>query len=164
MIKKILKLSVFGLLLFPLMAFAQEKLAPPNLVEVKINGQFADKGKISLSQDQTMELSGTALAGSQVYLYISTSGEPLVAISDVDKNGYWFFRLNQALSVDKHQIEAETHQGEEISAKVTLLQFNITPSSENPLVRLSTTNLIIFSILGLLVVVGIVWFFVRRSK
>ena len=164
-LKKILSLAVFSLLLFPFAAFAQEKLSPPNLVEVKIDGKFMDKNEVSISQDQAMELSGSAAVGSQAFLYFSTSAEPLVVTADVDQNGYWFYRLSQALSVGEHKLEAETHKGEEISAKVELMQFQVTPSTEAAVTsKLPISTIILISALGLLVLIGLGWLLLRRVK
>jgi len=127
MLKKFSTILLVGLfLLFPILAKA-EKVDPPNLVEVRIDDQFVDKKSVELSSDQTMNLIGTAKPESEVYLYIydNESAEPLLAKSPVDKDGNWQYVLNQALSSGQHRIEAETHSGQDISAKVEILSFTV---------------------------------------
>ena len=127
MLKKFSTILLVGLfLIFPMLAKA-EKVDPPNLVEVRVNDQFVDKKSVELLPDQTLNLIGTAKENAEVYVYIyaDESKEPLLAKSPVDKKGNWQYVLNQALSSGQHRIEAETHSGADISAKVEVLSFTV---------------------------------------
>lgn len=147
--------------ILPTLTFAADILEPPNLVETRIDSQFIDKAKVSFPQDKVLVLEGTAKAGSQVYLYISTDQEPLFAKVDVDSAGNWLYDLNQALSVGKHSIEGETHQGNKISAKVNLLDFNV-KKGKLPF-TLSNNWIIFISVISLLVILGVI-ILIRKLK
>lgn len=158
MIKRIFWSVGLAILLLPFSASAQNNLEPPNLVEIRVEGQFLDKTDVTMAQDQAMELQGSAKPNTQVYLYISSS-DPLLATVPVDKNGYWFYRLNQALDPGEHKIEGEVHEGEQISAKVELLKFNVTRA------KMPVSNLILWLIFILVVIaIGfIVWLMFNKK-
>lgn len=156
MIKKVYPILVLllGFLLFPSQLLAS-KLEAPNLVEVKVDGKFTDQKNLKLSQAQVLEVSGNAQKGSQVFLYFSTDDEPLLAKVTVDKNGYWFYTLNQALAVGNHTIKGETHSGKQISANKELLKFEVMGTG---LLKTVEYRVIFYSILILLILIGIVLF------
>ncbi len=159
MLRKISLTILAGMFLaFPIFAQA-EKLEPPNLVEVRIDDQFVDKNDVLLGSEQVMSLIGTAKPDSEVYLYIfsQSNDEPLLAKSPVDKDGNWQYVLNQALEAGLHRIEADTHSGEDISAKVELLSFSIPAAKISP-----TTYLYIFG--TALLVIVLVLLFVFKKK
>ena len=159
MFKKFSTILLVGLfLIFPLLARA-EKVDPPNLVEVRINDQFVDKKDVELLPDQSMDLIGTAKENAEIYLYIyaDESSEPLLAKTPVDKDGNWQYVLNQALSSGRHRIEAETHSGADISAKVEVLAFNV----EKEKISIETIYYAVGT--GLLILVLIVVFIFKKK-
>lgn len=149
-------LIILGITFLLVPAFARAaKLPSPNLVEVRIDDKFTDKKEVKIFQNQTLSLIGTADPESQVYLYFY-SNEPLVASTNVDKNGNWQYVLNQTLSAGTHRIDAETHKNKEISAKIEVLNFTVKQSGAE------ISNTLLYMTLALLVDFLVIMLILKR--
>jgi len=162
MFKKLLILLSLGLLLaLPFKTLAADKIPPPNLVQVKVDGKIVDQKNLKVDQAKPLFLEGTAQPNSQVYLYIY-SGSPLLAQVKTDEKGNWSYTLTQQLSVGSHKLMAETHANNEISANIELLKFSITRGNIPVVSEISNTNLI-WIVVGLIVVGLLIWILRRRK-
>jgi hypothetical protein len=157
--KKIIWALFIAVFIFlPTQLLATVKISPPNLIEVRLNDKFIDKNRVSVSQDIPLDLIGTAKPLSAVYLYIF-SEEPQVAQVRVNSEGGWQYRLNTALSLGGHKIEAETHLGKEISQKVELLKFTVLPSKATTL-KYIFWSLLVLTVVAAILIVG----YIRKIK
>lgn len=148
-----------SLLAFPLVTYGADKLEPPDLLEIKVDGKKVSGRSVFVKQGQSLSLKGSALPNSEIYLYIF-SDEPLLAKAAVDNQGYWSYVVTQALDLGQHRIEAETHFGNEISAKIELLKFEVT---EGKLPQLNYTLIIAILIIIVAISCYVIWIVIKKK-
>jgi len=161
--KKIL--LTFALLLaigLPLKTILAENIAPPNLVDVKVDGKIVDQKNLKVDQAKVIFFEGSAVPSSDVYLYFY-SQSPMLAQVKADEKGNWSYTLTLQLPVGSHKLMAETHANNEISANVELLKFSITRGNMPVVSKISDTNLA-WIIVGIVIVGLLIWLFIKRKK
>lgn len=139
-----------------------EKIAPPNFIDVKVDGKIVDQKNLKIDQAKTIYFEGTAAPNSNIYLYFY-SKSPMLSQVKTDDKGNWSYTLTQQLSVGSHKLMAETHLDKEISANVELLKFSITRGNLPVVSEISNTNLI-WIIVGIVIVGLLIWLFIQRRK
>ena len=158
-------LLMFALLLaigMPLKTVFAENVAPPNLVDVKVDGKIIDQKNLKVDQSKTIFFEGTAVASSDVYLYFY-SGSPMLAQAKANDKGNWSYTLTQQLPVSSHKLMAETHANSEISANVELLKFSITRGTVPVVKEISNSNWA-WIVVGIIVIGLLVWVYIRRRN